>query len=255
MKGNYFLNNKERVNNYYKNQFISGTFENTFPIHISTNLGISREIFTYKYLKQNYHSINENFCATLEVFVPSLSEFKKSLNRIRKTNWDNILINLGEKANNVNMPVNSRDLHGNVWDIEEFVMLSGKMTFVQFYPSRSDIEEMNTNNGSLYSINSRKRLIKEMNLRKKMQRNLKFNLSEMKSGDMFFSPGGVVHGMFDCENAHFIVTIYKGRNFNKLSKMLYGSESFKLKVIQDLNKNEDPSSYWGQYAKKIDRIP
>ena len=121
---------------------------------------------------------------------------------------------------------NSRNMYGNIWDAI-FVVISGEMTFVEFDPTEKEKEIMRQNSGSMHEFSS----VEEI-----QKRNLKnLSIKRMKTGDIFFSPAGCAHGIFDGDDAHYLVFINKNKEFEHWSKEFWGVSSLNGTESSDKN--------------------
>lgn len=122
------------------------------------------------------------------------------------------------------------------------------MTFVEFSPTEKEKELMKQNNGSVYILSS------VDDVKKQNYRNL--SITRMKVGDVFFSPAGCAHGVFDAHNALYLVFINKSKEFEYWMKQFWGEHSRKYqlnqKIAQELKEKnvQSVSSYWGEYSAR-----
>jgi len=243
------LLNEQKTIKYLKNQEKDHTFENKFPIHVTTNLGVTRELYTPKSILKQFRDISLGFAAVLEILVPSLERIEKAKQKI-DNKLNKFLVKLDKIAKERSgdrIRGNSRDIHGNVWD-EIFIVLSGEMTFVEFEPTKKEKEIMRQNNGSIYELSSVEKI------RKKNFNNL--SIKKMETGDIFFSEAGCAHGVFESKDALYLVFINKNKDFEYWMKEFWGKDSKKYKLNKKIAKElkekntKNISSYWGEYSDK-----
>ncbi|MBN2095728.1 MAG: hypothetical protein JW727_06790 [Candidatus Aenigmarchaeota archaeon] len=243
------LLDRNRATDYLMKQKSESNPENKFPINITTNLGMTREVYTPKSILKSCGYVDLSFAALIEVFVPSIKSIEKA-SKTLGNDFDQFLVKLNETALNRSgglLNGDDRDIHGNVWD-ELFIVISGELTFVEFEPSEEIKELMRANNGSVYELDSasevRKRNFKNLTIRR------------LGVGDIYFSPAGCAHGVFHGKDALYLVFINKNKEFEHWMGEFWGKGSLKYnlnrKFSEELKKGNvgSVSSYWGEYHKK-----
>jgi hypothetical protein len=239
MKSHLILTNQEQRESYIINQDIQGTKENASPIHIGTNLGIARDLVTRGMLLQAYKDANPFYNTTLEIFVPSLGTIASAYEGSSK--FDGLVVKLDQLAKQKGFRGNMRDIHGNVWE-EKFLVISGKMWFVQYEIDSSDLPEMQANNGSLYSIKNEKELEALLDTK----RNVFFG--ELMPGDFYYSPPGYAHGVIQATNCHYVVDIFARPNWIEFAEKIYGKDSPKIETLRK------GSGAWASQANSVHNI-
>lgn len=238
MKAELVLSNPQAREAYAKAQLKTGSEESQHPLHIGTNLGISRDMITQMMMYDEYGEVHPLYRTQLEVFVPSLDTIAEAY----KTNsaFAKLLCELDMKAKKHGLYANMRDIHGNVWE-EKFLVLGGTMEFAQFEID-DEYREMQANNGSLYSIKNKSDLERTLNRKERAF------CEKLSTGDFFYSPPGYAHGIIEAHDAHYIVDIFGRSNWKKLAKKIYGGRSPKLKELKGMCKG------WSFNAKAVHTI-